>query len=64
MDYTEEVIFLHTFKCASCGERFDSEKRESRCPYCKGKVLIHEKGEQFRSKSCNGSCSCCSGCGH
>lgn len=56
-------MVLHTFKCANCGEVFESDKKEFECPHCGSRVLIHEKGEQFRSKSCSGSCSGCSGCG-
>ncbi|HBG13711.1 MAG TPA: hypothetical protein DDW96_00070 [Synergistaceae bacterium] len=56
----------HLFRCASCGVRFKSACRPSRCPDCGGKTFVHESGPPLRkrAKGCSGSCSGCSGCSH
>lgn len=57
---------MHKYRCASCNKEFESANFAQRCPYCRGKVLIHLEGEspKKRSAACSGgSCSSCSGCG-
>ncbi|MDD4364383.1 MAG: hypothetical protein PHF19_01450 [Synergistales bacterium] len=54
---------VHRYRCAACGSLFSSERHESKCPVCRGKILIHLEGEPRPKKSCSGSCSSCGGCG-
>jgi len=64
MGCAKEISVNHVYRCASCGERFSSSVPASRCPKCRGKVLIHEEGPPLRKvKNCSGVCSGCSGCG-
>jgi DNA-directed RNA polymerase subunit RPC12/RpoP len=52
---------MHVYLCAECGEKFQTEEFENRCPFCRCKVLIHLEGEKRRANSCSGcggGCSC------
>ncbi|MBC7331077.1 MAG: hypothetical protein H5T91_01415 [Synergistetes bacterium] len=52
---------MREFKCASCGEIFQVEKGEFRCPKCGSRTLILLKGETLRRKGgSGGGCSTCS----
>lgn len=65
MENTPKI--MHMYKCATCLKSFDSDLFEEKCPYCRGKVLIHLDGERKKSScsGCSGNCSCCSSsCGH
>lgn len=55
---------MHTYACAECGERFQSETHATRCPKCRCKVLIHVDGEPKKGGSCAGGCGgSCASCG-
>ncbi|MEG1911847.1 MAG: hypothetical protein RR091_05090 [Cloacibacillus sp.] len=62
----EEIKDIHIYKCAGCGELFESAGFAERCPKCGCRVLIHKKGEQRRAKGCccTGGCAGCGGCSH
>ncbi|HON34631.1 MAG TPA: hypothetical protein PL052_07105 [Synergistales bacterium] len=66
MDRAVEMSAEHLFRCASCGERFTSGCRPSRCPNCGTRVFIHESGPPLGkgSRGCSGSCQGCTGCRH
>jgi DNA-directed RNA polymerase subunit RPC12/RpoP len=56
---------MHVYKCAECGNKFETEGFASRCPICRCKVLIHEEGEMRRASKCSGeSCGHGCSCGH
>ncbi|MCF0248279.1 MAG: hypothetical protein HUJ86_06710 [Synergistes sp.] len=62
---SSEVTAEHVYKCAECGLVFTSEGFAERCPECRCRVLIHQKGEARRGKNCcSGSCAGCGGCSH
>ncbi|MBL3593221.1 MAG: hypothetical protein JMJ93_06875 [Synergistaceae bacterium] len=54
---------VHRYRCSSCGAVFASESHASKCPHCRGRVLVHLEGERRRFRSCSGDCRGCSGCG-
>lgn len=56
----------HVYRCADCGLVFECDDFAEKCPNCRCRVLIHEKGEARRSggKCCSGSCAGCGGCSH
>jgi DNA-directed RNA polymerase subunit RPC12/RpoP len=56
---------MHVYKCAECGNKFETEDFASRCPVCRCKVLIHEEGEMRRTNKCSGgNCGHGCSCGH
>ncbi|MCD7952949.1 MAG: hypothetical protein LUG14_08530 [Synergistaceae bacterium] len=63
---SSQVEALHIYKCAECGLVFETETFAEKCPRCRCRVLIHQKGEMRRAKGCNcgGSCAGCGGCSH
>ncbi len=48
---------MRKFKCVSCGEIFQHEKGEVRCPKCGSRTLVLLEGDSLRKKS---SCDTCS----